>query len=157
MTLSRPRSAISPVPARLAAAVLAPLLAAPLALADHHAFVQTADSPQVEWGPCPEFMPEDCAIAVLQGNPEEANADVLFKLPAGTTAPSHWHTSAERMVLLSGEMEVKYEGQQPVTLHPGTYAYGPAELPHHTTCHSDRDCVLFIAFEEPVDAVATEE
>jgi quercetin dioxygenase-like cupin family protein len=142
---------------RFAVAAVAVGFAAPLALADHHAFVQTADSPQLEWGPCPEFMPQGCAIAVLQGNPAEPNADVLFKLPAGTTAPEHWHTSAERMVLIAGEMEVQYEGQQPETLRGGTYAYGPAELSHHATCNSDEDCVLFIAFEEPVDAFATEE
>jgi quercetin dioxygenase-like cupin family protein len=59
------------------------------------------------------------------------------------------------MVLISGRMTVAYDGQAPVELRPGTYAYGPAKLPHSTTCHSAEPCVLFIAFEEPVDAVAT--
>jgi len=31
------------------------------------------------------------------------------------------------MVLLSGVLEVDYEGQDPVRVLPGTYAYGPAE------------------------------
>lgn len=141
----------------LVMAALALGLGAPPALADQHAFVQEADSPQLDWGPCPEFMPGGCAIAVLQGDPAEPNADVLFKLPAGTTAPAHWHTSAERMVLIAGEMEVQYEGQQPVTLHAGTYAYGPSERTHRTICNSEEDCVLFIAFEEPVDAIAVNE
>ena len=57
------------------------------------------------------------------------------------------------MVLISGEMEVDYEGQAPVVMEPGTYAYGPAGLPHTTRCQSDEACVLFIAFEEPVDAM----
>lgn len=38
-------------------------------------------------------------------------------------------------------------------LRPGTYAYGPAHLPHVATCLSKEPCVLFIAFVEPVDAI----
>lgn len=111
----------------------------------------TADmnSEQLEWSPCPEFMPESCRIAVLQGNPAEPNADIFFKLEGNTSVPDHWHHSAERMVLVSGEMRVNYEGQQPELLQPGMYAYGPPEVPHSASCES---CVLFIAFEEPVDA-----
>jgi len=37
---------------------------------------------------------------------------------------------------------------------PGEYAYGPAKLPHEATCTSTTPCVLFIAFEGPVDALA---
>lgn len=106
----------------------------------------------MEWGPCPDFMPDGCGIAVLQGDPGEENADVLFRMAPDTTVPEHWHTSAERMVLVAGEMVVDYEGQDPVRLTPGTYAYGPAGLPHVTHCESDEECLLFIAFEEPVDA-----
>ena len=142
----------------LPAAALAAGLAIPVcAAADHHAFKAEADSSQLEWGPCPDYMPAGCGIAVLQGNPAEPNADVLFRLPAGSTAPRHWHTSAERMVLVAGEMQVQYDGQQPFTLTPGTYAYGPAKLSHHATCRSAEDCILFIAFEEPVDAPEGEE
>jgi quercetin dioxygenase-like cupin family protein len=118
--------------------------------------VRLAESPELEWGPCPEFMPDGCALAVLQGSPAERNADVFFKLPSKATAPRHWHTSAERMVLVSGEMRVHYEGQDPAVLEEGMYAYGPARLPHEATCVSDEDCVLFIAFEEPVDAFPAE-
>jgi quercetin dioxygenase-like cupin family protein len=119
------------------------------------AFIWTADDPGLAWGPCPEFMPAGCELAVLQGDPGEHNADVFFKLPGGTTAPHHWHTSAERMVLITGEMVVDYDGQDPVTLRPGTYAYGPARLAHTTVCRSADPCILFIAFEEPVDALPT--
>jgi len=40
-----------------------------------------------------------------------------------------------------------------VVLEPGTYAYGPAGLPHTARCQADEACVLFIASEEPVDAM----
>lgn len=112
----------------------------------------TANDPNLIWGPCPEFMPEGCQIAVLHGDPAERNADIFFKIPANSEVAEHIHTSAERMILVSGEMEVNYEGEEPKILTPGSYAYGPPEKPHSASC-GDTPCVLFIAFEEPVDAI----
>lgn len=43
-------------------------------------------------------------------------------------------------------------GQEAVVLRRGTYAYGPAKAVHQARCVSDEASVLFIAFEEPVDA-----
>ena len=113
----------------------------------------TADDSRLQWGPCPAFLPKGCAIAVLHGDPAKANADVFFKVPANSTLPLHWHSSAERMVLVAGELRVTYEGQTAAILKPGTYAYGPAKRPHSGFCASAIPCVLFIAFESPVDAV----
>lgn len=135
------------------AAALALILAAPLAAAEESPVVRSVDSEGVEWGPCPAFMPAGCAIAVLHGNPAEPNADVFFRVPGGAGIPSHTHTSAERIVLISGELQVQYEGHEQQTLVPGSYAYGPAGMPHDGACISDEDCVLFIAFVEPVDAM----
>ncbi len=121
-----------------------------------HALIWTEDSDDLEWGPCPPFMPAGCQIAVLNGDPAKENVDVFFKLPGGSDLPNHWHTSAERMVLVSGELHVTYEGQEPVVLTPGTYAYGPAKRQHYGACVSAENCVLFIAFEDPLDAVPVE-
>jgi quercetin dioxygenase-like cupin family protein len=111
------------------------------------------DDPALQWGPCPEFLPAGCAIAVLQGDPAGPNADVFFKVPGGAEIAAHWHTSAERMVLVSGRMTVQYDGQPEVELERGSYAYGPARAVHSGRCAVGEDCVLFIAFELPVDAV----
>jgi quercetin dioxygenase-like cupin family protein len=110
---------------------------------------------KVQWGPCPDFMPKSCELAVLHGDPAQKNADVFLKVPGGATLPHHWHTSAERMILVSGELRVAYDGQAPVTLKPGMYAYGPPKLGHQADCAKGESCVLFIAFESPVDAVAS--
>jgi quercetin dioxygenase-like cupin family protein len=112
----------------------------------------------LQWGPCPEFFGEGCHIAVLHGDPSKPNSDVLFRLAGGKPFPAHRHTSAERMVLVAGVMDVTYEGQETAQLTAGMYAYGPAQRVHHGACVSEEDCVLFIAFEQPVDAtqVATE-
>jgi quercetin dioxygenase-like cupin family protein len=117
------------------------------------AIARTADDVRLQWGPCPAFLPEGCQIAVLQGDPGEPNADVFFKVPASSKLPLHWHTSAERMVLVAGELHVTYAGQSATILKAGTYAYGPAKRPHSGSCVSAVPCVLFIAFESPVDAV----
>lgn len=124
------------------------------ASAEEIAFTWKMEDSDLEWVSCPDFMPEGCVLSVLQGNPEEPNADVFFRMPGNSVVDRHWHRSAERMVLVSGEMHVNYDGQEPVVLEPGTYAYGPPELPHVTECQSSEPCVLFIAFEEPVDAMA---
>ena len=110
------------------------------------------DDSTLTWGPCPSFLPAGCQIAVLNGDPGKPNADVFFKVPAKSTLPAHWHTSAERMVLVAGELRVKYDGQAPALLKPGSYAYGPPKVAHSGECVSDVPCVLFIAFESPVDA-----
>jgi quercetin dioxygenase-like cupin family protein len=114
------------------------------------------DDADLQWGPCPAFMPEGCKVAVLHGDPARDNLDVFFKAPSKSNIPMHWHTSAERMILVAGELHVTYDGQKTAILKPGTYAYGPAKRPHHAYCASDADCVLFIAFESPLDAVPVE-
>jgi quercetin dioxygenase-like cupin family protein len=77
-------------------------------------------------------------------------------VPGNFSIPKHWHTSVERMVLVSGDLHVTYEGQPAATLKPGMYAYGPAKLPHEAVCAEGDPCVLFIAFEAPVDAIPAE-
>ena len=117
------------------------------------AVVRTADDAALKWGPCPPFLPVGCGIAVLHGDPAKDNVDVFLRVPAKSELPSHWHTSAERMLLVAGELHVTYEGQKKVVLKPGTYAYGPAKRSHSGHCASASPCVLFIAFESPLDAV----
>ncbi len=54
-------------------------------------------------------------------------------------------------MLVDGRLAVKYQGSGEAMLEPGTYAYGPARLPHRADCRSAEPCTLFIAFEGPVD------
>ena len=107
----------------------------------------------LQWGPCPAFFPAGCQIAVVHGDPAKPNVDVFFRVPGNYNIPAHWHTSPERMTLLSGAMNVNYTGQPTTKLETGMYAYGPAKAVHDGRCISDEPCVLFIAFEEPLDAV----
>lgn len=108
--------------------------------------------PSVKWGGCPPIFPGACQMTVVQGDPSKPNSDVVLKVGPGNTLPRHKHSSAERMILLTGKLRVKYDGAEAVTLKPTNYAYGPAGLPHVATCTSRVACTLFIAFEGPVDA-----
>jgi quercetin dioxygenase-like cupin family protein len=120
--------------------------------ANEPALKYSLDDKALTWGPCPAFIPKGCEIAVLHGDPGQENADIFFKVPADFAIPHHWHTSPERMVLVSGKMKVTYDDQKTETLNVGDYAYGPAKRPHVAYCEKGAPCVLFIAFENPVDA-----
>ena len=114
--------------------------------------VRTHVDKDLQWGPCPSFMPEGCTISVLHGDPAKRNLDVFFKVPAGYEIPEHWHNSAERMILVSGELRVTYEGEKEQIMKVGSYAFGPSTKPHTAKCGDKDPCILFIAFEEPLDA-----
>lgn len=73
----------------------------------------------------------------------------------GSELPRHWHTSAERMVLVSGELHLTFDSQKTEIARSGTYIYAPPELPHEGRCGTGDPCILFIAFEEPIDATAS--
>ena len=126
------------------------------ALAQEQAMTRNAGDAAIKWGDCPAFLPKGCGLAVLHGDPSRPNADVFLKVPGKSTLPLHTHTSAERMVLVAGELHVTYEGQKMSVMKAGTYAYGPAKAPHKAYCASTAPCVLFFAFEGPVDAIPVE-
>jgi len=151
---SQPGMRRLPVSAALSALLVATPFAA--AFAQEVPLARTAGDTALKWGGCPDFMPRGCEIAVLHGDPSKNNADVFLRVPANAVIPRHWHTSAERMALVAGELQVTYDGYATTVLRPGGYAYGPPRLPHKAACGAAGPCVLFIAFESPVDAVASD-
>jgi quercetin dioxygenase-like cupin family protein len=116
------------------------------------ALTRQAQDARAQWGPCPPIFPAGCEITVLHGDPEQPNADVFLRVPGGYEIPAHSHTTAERMILVSGQLNVHYQGSAPETLTTGEYAYGPPGVPHSAVCASTEACTLFIAFVGPVDA-----
>ena len=141
--------------ALLAVAAQLPMTSTALAqtMVEEPAITRRAGDADLKWSACPDWMPKGCGFAVLHGDPAKNNADAFIRIPGGAKLPAHWHTSAERMVLVSGELVVSYDGQKPVTLKAGSYAYGPAKKPHSAHCVSKAACMLFVAFELPIDAV----
>ena len=120
------------------------------------AISRTHNDPQLKWSPCPPIFPKGCEVSVLRGDPTNGPSDVFLRTPANYRLPLHWHTSPEHIILVSGELHVSYEGQKPAILRAGSYAYGPAKAKHEARCANRGPCVLFIAFESPIDAVLVE-
>jgi quercetin dioxygenase-like cupin family protein len=129
-------------------------LAAPSAHAQSSLpLVSSANDKSIQWGPCPGFLPKGCQIGVLHGDPAKPNVDIFFKVPGKSKIAAHTHTSAERMVLVSGQLDVTYAGHPTTSLKRGDYAYGPAAVPHTAHCNGVESCTLFIAFNGAVDAL----
>lgn len=114
--------------------------------------VKTINDQDLKWGPCPEIFPTGCEMTVIQGDPKTADSDIYLKVPAKYSIPAHSHTSAEHMNLISGELNLKYQGSEAQKIKPGSYIYGPAGVAHQATCVGPAPCVLAIEFDKPIDA-----
>ncbi|MCO4822158.1 MAG: cupin domain-containing protein [Flavobacteriaceae bacterium] len=115
-------------------------------------FSTTIDNKDLKWLPAPDFFP-NCSFTILHGDISKPNLDFFFKIEPNTKVVNHTHNSPERMVLISGDLEVQYQGEKPVILKAGTYAYGPSGKPHKAKCLDNGPCVLFVAMVDPFDAV----
>jgi hypothetical protein len=71
---------------------MALLLSTPAGVNAEPARTRSVDDASLEWGPCPDFFPPGCQLAVLHGDPARPNADVFFRVPAGYDLPKHWHS-----------------------------------------------------------------
>lgn len=114
-------------------------------------YATTMNNKDLEWLPAPDFFP-GCSFTILHGDLAKPNLDFFFRIEANTEVINHTHNSPERMILISGDLEVQYEGEDPVVLKAGTYAYGPAGKPHKAKCLDNGPCVLFVAMVDPFDA-----
>ena len=64
---------------------------------------------ELEWGPCPVQISEDCKMAVLEGNPKEAGLFTLrFRSSLPFKLPAHRHPRHERVTVLDGEIHVAF-------------------------------------------------
>lgn len=130
-------------------------LAAP-AEAQEAPILLTPNDASLEWFPCGDFIPDDCQATILRLGPDGRNSDVLYRIPAGMDLPTHWHTSAERMILISGEFHIAYDGHAPIVMRAGNYAWGPPGVPHSARCANRGTCLLFVAFVDPPDGFPVE-
>lgn len=115
-------------------------------------FSTTIDNKDLNWLPAPDFFP-NCSFTILHGDIAKPNLDFFFRIEPNTEVVSHTHNSPERMILISGDLEVQYEGEKSVVLKAGSYAYGPGGKPHKAKCLDNGPCVLFVAMVDPFDAV----
>lgn len=115
---------------------------------------QRHDDPNLKWNPCPPVFPKGCEVAVLHGDPATGASNVFLRIPAGYKFPRHSHTSPEHVVLVAGTLVVRSDGEQrSTTVRTGAFAYIPGKTNHDAQCTRAGRCVLFIAFESPIDAM----
>lgn len=134
--------------------LLMPLLISFAQATTERPVVTTMNDKNIKWSPCPEIFPKGCEMGVLHGDPKKRETDIYLRVPGNYVIPAHTHTSAEHMTLVSGDLEVKYKGEESMKLKQGSYAFGPSQLAHQAKCTSREACVLFISFDEPIDAKA---
>jgi quercetin dioxygenase-like cupin family protein len=86
---------------------------------------------------------------LLWGNPQTGEHGMLRKFPAGYAPPPHKHPSAERVVVVSGTIEVRHGGESAKSLGPGSYSEIPADVVHAVKCAEQSDCEFVLASPGP--------
>lgn len=109
---------------------------------------------QLQWKPM-AGLPGAMQVA-LWGDIDKGEHGALYRWPAGTNAPLHWHTHGDHGVIVSGTLTLAKEGQAPVELPPGSFFSLGGGMKHATSCKAGADCVFFIHREGKFDATMVE-
>ena len=115
------------------------------------------DDPNLAWKDCPETMPAGCKMVFLHGDGTQPNTDILLKFPPGAKIARPFHSSAEHVVMLGGELKGTHGTQAPSSLKTGSYLFRPAKVPHAAECVSTTPCIAVVSYESAMDYVAAPE
>ncbi len=94
---------------------------------------------------------------LLWGNPKSGEHGMLRRFPAGFAPPPHKHPSAERVVVVSGTIEVRHSGASAKSLGPGSYSEIPANMVHAVKCGEGSDCEFLLTSPGPFAIVPVTE
>ncbi|HEY6147738.1 MAG TPA: DUF4437 domain-containing protein [Thermoanaerobaculia bacterium] len=84
-------------------------------------------------------------IADVWGDHKTTGYGAFLKFPAGFLAPLHTHTSAIKIVVLSGTYVQTPEGKSEMRMGPGSYVLQPGgNYKHISACDKASECLLFI-------------
>ncbi len=109
---------------------------------------------QMKWEP---FTPiPGASQARLWGDPNGTEHGVLYRWPAGSGAPLHWHTHGDHGVVVSGTVSFTTEGKAAVDLGPGSFFSFGGGVKHVTSCKAGADCLFFVHREGRFDATMVE-
>jgi quercetin dioxygenase-like cupin family protein len=105
----------------------------------------------VSWRDAPG-LPAGAQIAVLDGDPtKEGSFTLRLKIPPGYRIPPHTHSTAERITVISGVVQLgigdKFDGTAGRELKAGDFAVVPPGVPHFAW--SEGEAVLQIQSEGP--------
>lgn len=90
---------------------------------------------EVDWRSGPASLPRGAQMAVLEGDPAEAEFFIMrLRLPDGYTIPPHWHPTMERVTVLEGTLHLGMSENVNLAdaerLPAGSYFYMPPEMVH---------------------------
>ena len=89
----------------------------------------------VTWGDAPPSLPPGARMAVVSGDPTQAQPFVIrAQMPAGYRIAPHWHPTDEHLTVLSGTVSMgmgeTFDRSAMKDLSVGGYAAVPAEMRH---------------------------
>lgn len=87
--------------------------------------------------------------SVQSGDPRNGPSVILGKMATGCSIPWHWHTSTERLMLVSGVARVEAKDGKPRTLRAGGFALMPSRHIHQFRCTAS--CVLYVYSDAAFD------
>ena len=88
------------------------------------------------WVPGPPSMPKGQTVAVLAGDPGKSGLFILrARVPDGYVVPPHWHSQAEHLTVLSGQMHIgmgdTLDRSKGEAIGPGGFVVMPANMRHY--------------------------
>jgi quercetin dioxygenase-like cupin family protein len=110
------------------------------------------DFRDVEWGPpgsTPRF-PIGVQTAQLGIDPDNGGPIYLARFPAGSHFDLHWHTHAEYVVVMEGQVTIVL-GEQAHDVAQGAYVVIPERMPHSWDVPNGMDAVIFVRRRGPAD------
>ena len=92
-------------------------------------------------------------VTVLWGDPATGAHGRLIKLPAGFTAPIHYHTGEYHGINVAGTWRHSFEEGASISqdLPQGSYVWQPAGGYHGDTCVGPEDCIFFLTQDVAAD------
>ena len=108
---------------------------------------------EVAWGPpgnTPRF-PQGVRTAQLGVDPDNGGPTYYALFPAGSHFDLHWHTHAEHVAVMSGEVTIVL-GEETYSLSTGGYIVIPAKMNHSWDVPSGgADAVILVRRRGPAD------
>ncbi len=75
-------------------------------------------------------LPDCLTLAVERGDPSSGPSILLVKGTKGCSAPWHFHSPNEQLMMVSGTGRVEMKGEAAVNLHSGGFAFAPVKHVH---------------------------
>ena len=137
---------------RFASAVVALLTVAADAAAPAAPVATATAAADMKFVPFNPADPKGNQISIIYGD-MKAPTQLLLKIPAGSKAPQHFHTSDYYGVVLAGAPAHGDVEATAKTRTVGSVWFEPGKHSHFDACPGKEDCLVLITFTGPLDFI----